>query len=94
MIKKLEQLKKEFESLTNQLKTMNHNDTMYNNVWDQRVDIRWAIIEIEQKIVDLQIKLVIAMELGNHDKANIYRNELINSGLLSSEEIDSLIKYV
>ena len=94
MIKKLEQLKKEFESLTNQLKGMDHNDTMYSKVWDQRVDIRWAIIEIEQKIVDLQLKLATAMELGDHDKADMYRNELINSGLLSSEEIESLTKYV
>jgi len=94
MIKKLEQLKKEFESLTIQLKEMDPNDTSYGKVWDQRVDVRWAIIEIEKKIINLQIRLVSAMELGDHDRADQYRNELIDSGLLSTEEIESLTKYV
>lgn len=94
MIQKLKALKKEFEDLTIQLKEMDPNDTMYSKVWDQRVDVRWSIIEIEQKIVKLQINLATAMELGDHDKADQYRKELIDSGLLSTEEIESLIKYV
>ena len=94
MIKKLEQLKNEFESLTIQLKEMNPNDTLYGKVWDQRVEIRWTIIQIEQKIIKLQINLATYMELGKHDKADQCRKELIDSGLLSTEEIESLTRYV
>jgi hypothetical protein len=94
MIKKLEQLKKEFESLTIQLKGMDSKDIIYAKVWDQRVNVRFAILAIEENIIKLQINLATALEIGDQDKADMYRQELIDSGLLSTEEIESLTKYV
>jgi len=95
MMKKLIELKKEFNDLTVELKELGLNDPdLYKKLWDQRVDVRWSIIEIEQKIVKLQINLATYMELGDRDKADQCRKELIDSGLLSTEEIESLTKYV
>jgi len=91
----INKLRKKFDLLTNQLKDLELNDLdTYKKLWEERVNIRLQIINLEKKVIQLQKDLVCAMELGDTSKEEKIRLQLKESGCLTSEEIDSLKRYV
>lgn len=91
----INKLRKKFDLLTNQLKDLGLNDLdTYKELLEKRVNVRLQIINLEKKVIQLQKDLVCAMELGDTSKEEKIRLQLKESGCLTSEEIDSLKRYV